>query len=204
MVNLDVALAAPRSVFDGLLTLATGVVQVMSGFHVAGGITAMLHGAFRMADPDSPLTKIAASCRKALTPGLTVIQESVKLVAPLPDNECGGLRDALCEATHQITGVEVGGLKHQLFGPGNVADQPLIQCGTQEAPTTKATEATEAPESPDELLSSDMEQLADMTGPPFAESYEPRGEAPAVTDEEIAAWKRDDDPWNRYVFRLSI
>ncbi|MFJ6902521.1 hypothetical protein [Streptomyces hokutonensis] len=115
--NLDSAgLAAPPSVLDGLLTLATGVVEVMTGFHIAGGIAAMLHGAFRIAAPDSPLTKIAAACRKALTPDLTVIQESVKMMASLPDNEHSGLRDALCFATYQITGVEVGALKHQLFG----------------------------------------------------------------------------------------
>jgi len=123
-VNLDrTGLAAPRSVFDGLLTLATGVVQVMNGFHLVGGIAAMLHGAFRMADPDSPLTQIAEVCRKVLTPDLTVIQESVKMMAPLPDNGRGGLRDALCEATLQITGGEVGALKHQLFPPAGLINR---------------------------------------------------------------------------------
>lgn len=123
--NLDSAgLAASPSVLDGLLTLATGVAEVMTGFHIAGGIAAMLHGAFRIAAPDSPLTQIAATCRKALTPDLTVIQESVKMMAPLPENERSGLRDVLCFATYQITGTEVSALKHQLFGPGDIPGPP--------------------------------------------------------------------------------
>ncbi|NGO80287.1 hypothetical protein G6045_32190 [Streptomyces sp. YC504] len=116
--NLDCAgLAAPPSLFDALLTLAAGVVQVLIGFHVVGALAAMAHGAFKVAAPDSPLTEIAGVVRKALTPHLTVIQESIKMMAPLPDNERSGLRDTFCLATHQITGGDVGALKHQLFPP---------------------------------------------------------------------------------------
>lgn len=127
-------LAGPPELFDGLLTLATGVVQVLTGFHVVGGIAAMLHGALKIAGPDSPITEITDAVRKSLTPGITAIQESVKLMAPLPDNGRSGLRGAMCLAAHEITGVEVGVLNHQLFpaeratrsapDPGPVGDIP--------------------------------------------------------------------------------
>lgn len=148
--NLDSAgLAAAPSVLDGLLTLATGVVEVMTGFHIAGGIAAMLHGAFRIAAPDSPLTQIAAACRKALTPDLTVIQESVKMMAPLPDNERSGLRDTLCFATYQITGVEVGALKHQLFDHDDITRRPSPRRSTssRRRVVSSAQEGAEVPTS---------------------------------------------------------
>ncbi len=104
----------PPELLDGLLTLATGVVQVLTGFHVAGGIVAMLHGAQRIAWPDSPLTEITGVVRKTLTPGITAIQESVKMMAPLPDNAHSGRRDAMCLAVYEITGVEVTAFNHQL------------------------------------------------------------------------------------------
>ncbi|MFH8466780.1 hypothetical protein [Streptomyces sp. NPDC017991] len=179
--NLDLAgLAAPRSMFDGLLTLATGVAQVMTGFHTAGGIAAMLHGAFRMADPDSSLTRIADACRKALTPDLTAIQESVKAMAPLPDNDRGGLRDALCEATRQITGVEVGALKHQLFLPGPGADQPASPCRTPEARDGRTMDAPAA-------AGTSRDASIDQCAGPAGCGDEVRG----PTAEEIAECKRE-------------
>ncbi|MER7172867.1 hypothetical protein [Streptomyces mesophilus] len=128
--NLDCAgLAAPPSLLDALLTLAAGVVQVLIGFHVVGAIAAMAHGAFKAAAPHSPLTEIAGVVRKALTPHLTVIQESIRMMAPLPDNERSGLRDTFCLATHQITGGDVEALKHQLFPPRDTGPSvtPLVQ-----------------------------------------------------------------------------
>lgn len=139
-------LAAPPSAFDALLTLTSGVVQVFTGFHVLGGIAAMLHGVCRLASPDSPLTTITSTIRKVLAPDITVIQESVKMMAPLPDNERSGLRDALCLAAHEVTGLEVGALKHQLFPPRETeldpqtqiiaaSPEPRLDTGLQREPT---------------------------------------------------------------------
>lgn len=110
-------LSAPHSALDGLLTIACGAIQLATGVHLLGGIAAILHGAGRLTAPDSLFTKAMSTVRKALTPDVTVIQESVKMMAPLPDNEGSGLRDTLCLAAHEITGLELGALKHQLFAP---------------------------------------------------------------------------------------
>ncbi|MER6288455.1 hypothetical protein [Streptomyces sviceus] len=171
------------------MTLATGVVEVMTGFHIAGGIAAMLHGAFRIAAPDSPLTQVAAACRKALTPGLTVIQESVKMMAPLPDNEHSGLRDALCFATYQITGVEVGALKHQLFGPGD-ARPPAPRRSTYSTRRVmrSAQEGVEAP------TSAAVDQPDVTAGPSHSTNALAQKNASQdrrITDEEIARAKRE-------------
>ncbi|MFL1904213.1 hypothetical protein ACJWDR_34675 [Streptomyces tauricus] len=184
MANLDrTGLAAQGQVLDGLPTLATGVVQVMTGFHIAGGIAAMLHGAFRMADPDSSLTRIADACRKALTPDLTVIQESVRAMAPLPDNDRGGLRDALSEAARQIIGVEVGALKHQLFPPGTGADQPASPRRTPEARDRKTVDA---PAVDDTSRDAGIGLSVESAG---------RGdEVSGPTAEEIAKYARDHPP----------
>ncbi|MEW2400636.1 hypothetical protein [Streptomyces sp. NPDC046862] len=141
-VNLTTeGLAAPSSTFDALLTLASGVVQVLTGFHALGGIAAILHGVCRIASPGSPLTTIASTIRKVLTPHVTVIQESVKMMAPLPDNERSGMRDALCLAAHEFTGLEFGALKHQLFEPK----------GTELGPATRLPTPGTALRTPTEL-----------------------------------------------------
>ncbi|MEU0007791.1 hypothetical protein ABZ079_26770 [Streptomyces sp. NPDC006314] len=116
-------LSAPHSTLDGLLTIACGAVQLATGLHLLGGIAAILHGAGRLAAPDSPFTKAMRTVRKALTPDITVIQESVTMMAPLPDNDRSGLRDTLCLAAHEITGLDLAALKHQLFAP----EQPAIE-----------------------------------------------------------------------------
>lgn len=188
--NLDsTGLAAQPSVLDGLLTLATGVVEVMTGFHIAGGIAAMLHGAFRIAAPDSPLTKVAAACRKALTPGLTVIQESVKMMAPLPDNEHSGLRDALCFATYQITGVEVGALKHQLCSPGNTRPpSPSRSAYSTRRVMRSAQEGVEAP------TRAAVDQPVVIAGPSHsinALAQKDASQDQRITDEEIARAKQE-------------
>ncbi|MFD8810632.1 hypothetical protein ACFV23_03830 [Streptomyces sp. NPDC059627] len=110
-------LSAPHSALDSLLTIACGAIQLATGVHLLGGMAAILHGAGRLTAPDSLFTKAMNTVRKALTPDVTVIQESVKMMAPLPDNERSGLRDTLCLAAHEITGLELGALKHQLFAP---------------------------------------------------------------------------------------
>ncbi|MGW8328877.1 hypothetical protein ACWGLE_13355 [Streptomyces sp. NPDC055897] len=116
--NLTVeGLSAPRSALDGLLTVACGAIQLATGLHLLGGIAAVLHGAGRFTAPDSLFTKAMSTVRKMLTPDVTVIQETVAMMAPLPVNERSGLRDTLALAAHEITGLEVGVLKHQLFAP---------------------------------------------------------------------------------------
>ncbi|MFI2189101.1 hypothetical protein [Streptomyces sioyaensis] len=128
-------LAAPHSALDGLLTIACGAIQLATGLHLLGGIAAILHGAGRLTAPDSAFTKAMSTVRKALAPDVTVIQESVKMMAPLPENERSGLRDTLCLAAHEITGLELGALKHQLFAPEepNVEEQPATELSALDA-----------------------------------------------------------------------
>lgn len=133
MPNLTTeGLSAPHSALDGLLTIACGAVQLATGVHLLGGIAAMLHGAGRLTAPDSLFTRAMNTVRKVLTPDVTVIQESVKMMALLPENERSGLRDTLCLAAHEITGLELGALKHQLFAP----DEPKVE----EQPATELSE----------------------------------------------------------------
>ncbi|MFJ9041886.1 hypothetical protein ACIRF8_35695 [Streptomyces sp. NPDC102406] len=98
---------------------------MFTGLNVLGGIAAMLHGVGRAAAPDTRFTATMSTVRKALAPDITVIQESVKMMAPLPDNERSGLRDTLSVAAREITGVDLGALKHQLNGPDE-GTEPLV------------------------------------------------------------------------------
>ncbi|MGW9172455.1 hypothetical protein [Streptomyces decoyicus] len=128
-------LSAPHSALDGLLTIACDAIQLAPGLHLLGGIAAILHGAGRLPAPDSAFTKAMSTVRKALTPNVTVIQESVKMMAPLADNERSGLRDTLCLAAYEITGLELGALKHQLLAPEgpNVEEQPATELSELDA-----------------------------------------------------------------------
>ncbi len=120
---------APSSAPDSLLTLGCGVIQMATGAHLLGGLAAILHGAGRLRAPDSLSTKAMGTIRKALTPDFNAIQESVKLMAPLTENNHGGLRDALALAAHDVTGLDLAALKHQLFSPGDplAASHPMLE-----------------------------------------------------------------------------
>lgn len=120
-VNLSTnELAASPSTLDGLLTIAGGVVQLATGLNLIGGAAAVLHGIGRLSAPDSMFTEAMRTVRKLLTPGVTVIQETVDMIAPIESNERSGLRDVLSLAAGGLTDVDdIGAFKHQLSCRGD-------------------------------------------------------------------------------------